>query len=69
MVFSHNDSQENNFLVSTETDEIKLIDFEYSCPNYRGFDVGNYLAEAGITYMTDKACGFELDEQNEPTDE
>ena len=52
VVFGHNDSQENNFLLNEKTQELKLIDFEYSCPNYRGFDVANYLAEFEVTYDT-----------------
>jgi len=48
IVFSHNDTQENNFL-STET-ETKIIDFEYSSLNYRGVDLASYINESTIDY-------------------
>lgn len=49
VVFCHNDVQQGNLLVKTsstkENTVVHLIDFEYSCYNYRGFDIGNHFSE------------------------
>lgn len=53
VVFSHNDIHETNFLHTFDLvdgrkkiKEIKLIDFEYSNYNYRGFDLAMYLDQS-----------------------
>ncbi|XP_071549990.1 choline/ethanolamine kinase isoform X2 [Panulirus ornatus] len=49
VVFAHNDMQEGNILMKTDTkshgDHISLIDFEYCSYNYRGFDLANHFCE------------------------
>lgn len=53
VVLSHNDVQENNFLYTKEQDQFvnfKIIDFEYSSLNYRGFDLASYINESMINY-------------------
>ena len=58
IVFSHNDVQEGNFLHKYIFDEngqkqyteVKIIDFEYSGVNFRGFDLAGYIVETGINY-------------------
>lgn len=49
VVFSHNDVQPGNLLVKKSSAlanaKVYVIDFEYSCYNYRGFDIGNHFAE------------------------
>jgi len=52
IVFSHNDTQENNFLCNGS--ETKIIDFEYSALNYRGMDIASYLNESTIDYSDPK---------------
>ena len=51
VVFSHNDTQENNFLSSGL--ETKIIDFEYSNLNYRGVDLASYIMESSIDYSVE----------------
>ncbi|KAI0980440.1 hypothetical protein GJ496_007168 [Pomphorhynchus laevis] len=51
VLFSHNDVQPGNLLLM-ESGEIKLIDYEYSGYNYRGFDLGNFFCE----FMFDYNC-------------
>ncbi|XP_046861526.1 choline kinase alpha-like isoform X1 [Xenia sp. Carnegie-2017] len=47
--FCHNDVQPGNLLVKANEDldeaKIRVIDFEYSCYNYRGYDIGNHFSE------------------------
>jgi len=46
IVFSHNDVQENNCLISLQDNEqITLIDFEYAGWNPIAYDLANYLNE------------------------
>eukprot|EP01083_Nonionella_stella_P069953 186836_1 len=46
MVLSHNDVYVGNVLYLKDLDQIKLIDFEYSCFNFRGFDLGVLIGYA-----------------------
>jgi thiamine kinase-like enzyme len=59
IVFSHNDTQENNFL-STGT-ETKIIDFEYSALNYRGVDLASYIIESTIDYSVEQQPAYKID--------
>ena len=59
IVFSHNDTQENNFL-STGT-ETKIIDFEYSSLNYRGVDLASYINESTIDYSVEEQPAYKID--------
>lgn len=45
VVFSHNDLLSGNIIFNRETGKISLIDYEYACYNYRGFDIGNHFCE------------------------
>jgi thiamine kinase-like enzyme len=47
LVFAHCDLLAANILISLDGQRrITLIDYEYSCTNYRGFDIGNFFCEA-----------------------
>ncbi|OEH77904.1 choline ethanolamine [Cyclospora cayetanensis] len=48
-VLSHNDFQENNIL-HTHGEGLRLIDFEYSGVNARAFDIANLFCEATLDY-------------------
>ncbi|KAJ1796947.1 hypothetical protein LPJ59_003443 [Coemansia sp. RSA 2399] len=43
IVFAHNDLSYSNILRLEGSDEIMLIDYEFSGYNYRGFDIANYF--------------------------
>lgn len=58
-MFSHNDTQENNFLANDQ--ETKILDFEYSCVNYRGADLASYILESAIDYSVLDAPNFKMD--------
>ena len=44
-VFCHNDLLAGNILYLPEKKSVKLIDFEYGCYNYRGYDFANHFCE------------------------
>jgi len=44
IVFAHNDANTPNMVV-TDSGEVRLIDLEYSGPNYAAFDIGNLFNE------------------------
>ncbi|KAG1427688.1 hypothetical protein G6F58_000922 [Rhizopus delemar] len=44
-VFAHNDTQYGNILKIENTDELVVIDFEYSGYNPRGYDIANHFCE------------------------
>eukprot|EP00929_Paragymnodinium_shiwhaense_P028965 TRINITY_DN16704_c0_g1_i2.p1 TRINITY_DN16704_c0_g1~~TRINITY_DN16704_c0_g1_i2.p1 ORF type:complete len:493 (-),score=115.42 TRINITY_DN16704_c0_g1_i2:313-1791(-) len=48
VVFSHNDSQENNILQTQYG--LRLIDFEYAGYNYQAYDIANYFVEFTMDY-------------------
>jgi ethanolamine kinase len=48
IVMCHNDLTNGNILL-TKTNDVKLIDFEYTEYNFRGYELGNYFCEyAGL---------------------
>ena len=49
-VFAHNDALANNILIDHVKKEPFFIDFEYSCPNLRSFDIGNFMVETQFNY-------------------
>eukprot|EP00158_Paraphelidium_tribonemae_P008319 Partr_v1_DN28550_c1_g1_i10_m73565 putative choline kinase len=53
VVFTHNDLQYGNILQRVPSKDIMLIDFEYACYNYRGFDIANHFCEWAADYHTD----------------
>mmetsp|Transcript_10318 Transcript_10318/g.31557 ORF Transcript_10318/g.31557 Transcript_10318/m.31557 type:complete len:344 (-) Transcript_10318:2451-3482(-) len=66
--FCHNDLQEGNIMVSTETDELTLIDFEYGGYNFAYFDIANYFAEYAFAYDdTSSDLTFELVKREYPS--
>ena len=65
VVFCHNDLQEGNILYVESTENgknaewyLQPIDFEYSCYNYRGFDIGNHFCEWCYDYNVDSPPYF-----------
>ncbi|CAG8487598.1 8420_t:CDS:2 [Paraglomus occultum] len=55
IVFSHNDAQCGNFLRLTDgTNELVIVDFEYSGYNYRGFDLANHFCEWAYDYHSEE---------------
>ncbi|UCH41038.1 MAG: phosphotransferase [Gammaproteobacteria bacterium] len=44
LTFCHNDSYHGN-IMKLDSGEIKLLDFEFSCLNYRAYDFSNLFAE------------------------
>lgn len=44
-VFAHNDMLGGNILLPQPPERVWLIDFEYSCYNYRSFDLANHWCE------------------------
>ncbi|KAJ3312845.1 Ethanolamine kinase [Boothiomyces sp. JEL0838] len=47
VVFCHNDLNAANLIYDPEQNCCSLIDYEYGCHNYRGFDIGNFFCEFG----------------------
>ena len=45
IVFAHNDASALNLVYDDASQRVRLIDFEYSRYNYRGFDLANHLIE------------------------
>ncbi|OQR88381.1 choline/ethanolamine kinase, partial [Thraustotheca clavata] len=45
IVFCHNDLQYGNIMLSSKTNDVVFIDFEYSHYNPRGYDLGNHFSE------------------------
>eukprot|EP01087_Luapelamoeba_hula_P003016 TRINITY_DN1284_c0_g1_i1.p1 TRINITY_DN1284_c0_g1~~TRINITY_DN1284_c0_g1_i1.p1 ORF type:complete len:422 (+),score=60.17 TRINITY_DN1284_c0_g1_i1:111-1376(+) len=50
--FCHSDLNPGNIILSPDGGSIMLIDHEYACYNYRGFDLGNHFCEY-ITFDID----------------
>ncbi|KAI0563246.1 Choline/ethanolamine kinase [Gracilaria domingensis] len=44
VVYAHNDLLCGNILLSPQN-EVRIVDFEYSSFNYRGFDIANFFSE------------------------
>ena len=45
VVLCHNDLLCGNFMYHREVASMQLIDFEYACCGYRGYDIGNHFNE------------------------
>uniref|UniRef100_A0A3Q3H365 ethanolamine kinase n=1 Tax=Labrus bergylta TaxID=56723 RepID=A0A3Q3H365_9LABR len=74
VVFCHNDVQEGNILMledeeRTSSDNLMLIDFEYSSYNYRGFDFGNHFCEWMYDYTYNKWPFYKATPEDYPTRE
>ncbi|XP_060698747.1 choline/ethanolamine kinase [Hemiscyllium ocellatum] len=71
VVFCHNDVQEGNILLLADrdpssTEQLMLIDFEYSSYNYRGFDIGNHFCEWMYDYTYDQWPFFKASMEKYP---
>ena len=64
LVFSHNDLNSTNFLLNPETDNLHLIDFEYSGFNKRAFEFGNLFNELIVNYEVDHDPYFQVSAKN-----
>eukprot|EP00794_Sanderia_malayensis_P018232 gene18232-20051_t len=71
VVFCHNDLQERNILLLEKngTEDVLLIDYDYSSYNYRGFDIGNHFCERMYDYGNNDAPYFYIYENDYPTAE
>ncbi|XP_072033937.1 choline/ethanolamine kinase-like isoform X2 [Amphiura filiformis] len=72
VVFSHNDAQEGNILLTNEKSNQKglvLIDYEYAGYNYRGFDLANHFVEWTLDYTHSEPPFFTFKPENFPTRE
>lgn len=70
--FCHSDINENNILLMNNNDsdgrkQIKLIDFEFSCKNYRGFEFANTFYEFTFDYSATEYPYFIYTPENYPT--
>lgn len=60
-MFSHNDIQENNVMISNKNKtKLTMIDFEYSMPNFRGFDIAAYINESYIDYHNPEKVTYKM---------
>jgi len=66
VVFSHNDLHSQNILLLHKNQEIKLIDYEYSSYNYRGYDIANFFNESMMDYSNPEYPYYTLDESKYP---
>lgn len=57
-MFSHNDLLANNILLRQPDGKAVFIDYEYSCFNYRIFDIANYFVESQYNYDVDSEPYF-----------
>uniref|UniRef100_A0A7E4UYS3 Choline/ethanolamine kinase n=1 Tax=Panagrellus redivivus TaxID=6233 RepID=A0A7E4UYS3_PANRE len=75
VVFCHNDILENNLLLVEKKDqdtdktysELVMIDFEFACYNYRGFEFANHFVEWTIDYDTKTPPFYEIDTKKLPS--
>jgi thiamine kinase-like enzyme len=52
-VLSHNDAHLINIMHTENIDKVYLFDHEYSCYNFMGFDIANYIIES-LFYLADQ---------------
>lgn len=65
VLFCHNDVQVGNIL-KVEND-LMLIDFEFACYSFRGFDIGNHFIERMFNNHSDVYPFFEYDYSHYPS--
>jgi choline/ethanolamine kinase len=58
LVLSHNDLHSQNMIWRNGDGRLFIIDFDYSCFNYRGFDVANFFNEFCFDYEYPKPPYF-----------
>jgi len=56
-VLSHNDAHLINIMHTKKMDKVILFDHEYSCYNFIGFDIANYIIE-NLFYLADDKYPF-----------
>ncbi|ORY07980.1 kinase-like protein [Basidiobolus meristosporus CBS 931.73] len=61
VVFAHNDTQYGNILRAKKTNELIVIDFEYSGYNYRAYDIANHFCEWTADYLSEEPHFLRLD--------
>lgn len=67
VVLCHNDLNAENCIFDETDGTVTFVDFEYTCSNYRGFDIGNHFCEyAGIATKLDFASCYPSREQQTP---
>ncbi|KAI9478112.1 MAG: kinase-like domain-containing protein [Benjaminiella poitrasii] len=62
IVFAHNDTQYGNVLRLEKSNELVIVDFEYSGYNPRGFDIANHFCEWAYDYHSDKPAEMKMDQ-------
>jgi thiamine kinase-like enzyme len=67
VVFSHNDIHSQNILALNRSEKLVLIDYEYGCYNYRGYDIANFFNEATLDYTLPEYPYFTLDQNKYPS--
>lgn len=65
IVFAHNDVQYGNILKHARSQDLILVDYEYSSLNYRGYDVANHFLEWAADYHSSTPHVLHL--ENYPT--
>jgi thiamine kinase-like enzyme len=61
MIFGHNDIRYTNIIVNEDDESaVRLVDYEFSAPNFRGIDLANYCNEAIYLYRTPEYPFFEV---------
>jgi thiamine kinase-like enzyme len=60
LVFSHNDLLAGNVLIREGDNKVIFIDYEYSCYNYRAYDIANYFNESVIDYNVTETPFFKI---------
>ncbi|KAH8741898.1 choline kinase GmCK2p-like protein [Cryptosporidium ryanae] len=67
LVFAHNDLQENNLLQTSNN--IRMIDYEYSAVNFAASDIANFFCEFTYNYCHDKPPFFKYNYDDYPSEE
>lgn len=72
VVFSHNDLQEGNILITNDSinsdqPNLVLIDYEYCSYNYRGFELANHFLEYTMNYKAKEYPYFKVDSSTYPS--
>ena len=67
--FSYVSFQEGNILSCDNDSKLLFIDYEYSCYNYRNFDITNHFLEWIATYEYGDTPGFGFDMNKFPSQE
>jgi len=73
IVFCHNDAHEGNIIHinndNADKADLRLIDFDYSSYNFRGFDIGNHFSEHIHEYDEKFPDGVIATQENYPSEE